>query len=175
MLIPLGVLSLGAVLAGFIFTHDFISEGAGHFWQGSIAFGEELIHHMHAVPGWVKWAPFMVMVTGFAIAFYGYVANTAFPARVTAALGPVYRFVYNKWYFDELYDRLFVKPAFWIGEKFWKLGDIGIIDRFGPNGAAWAVARGSSFAQKVQTGYLYSYALVMLLGLTAAITWVMVH
>jgi NADH-quinone oxidoreductase subunit L len=175
MLIPLGVLSLGAVLAGFIFTHDFISEGAGHFWQGSIAFGEELIHHMHAVPGWVKWAPFMVMVTGFAIAFYGYVANTAFPARVAAALGPVYRFVYNKWYFDELYDRLFVKPAFWIGEKFWKLGDIGIIDRFGPNGAAWAVARGSSFAQKVQTGYLYSYALVMLLGLTAAITWVMVH
>ncbi len=175
MLIPLGVLSLGAVLAGFIFTHDFISEGAGHFWQGSIAFGEELIHHMHAVPGWAKWAPFMVMVTGFAIAFYGYVANTAFPARVAAALGPVYRFVYNKWYFDELYDRLFVKPAFWIGEKFWKLGDIGIIDRFGPNGAAWAVARGSSFAQKVQTGYLYSYALVMLLGLTAAITWVMVH
>ena len=68
-----------------------------------------------------------------------------------------------------------MRPAFWLGEKFWKLGDIGLIDRFGPNGAAWAVARGSSFAQKVQTGYLYSYALVMLLGLTAAITWVMVH
>jgi len=175
MLIPLGVLSLGAVAAGYVFAHDFISEGAGHFWRGSVAFSEELIHHMHGVPLWVKWAPFAVMVTGFLIACYGYLINTAFPGKLAAALGPVYRFVYNKWYFDELYDRLFVRPAFWLGDRFWKLGDIGLIDRFGPNGAAWAVARGSSFAQKVQTGYLYSYALVMLLGLTAAITWVMVH
>jgi len=171
MLIPLGILSIGAVFAGMGFHHEFISAGTGHFWEGSVAFGEHLIHEMHAVPTWVKWAPFVVMATGFAIAWYGYVRNTSFPAAFAEQLGPVYRFVYRKWMFDELYNFLFVRPAFWIGDKFWKLGDIGIIDRFGPNGAAWAVARGSDYAQKVQSGYLYSYALVMLLGLVGAVTW----
>ena len=175
MLIPLCVLSLGAVLAGWAFTHSFISEGAGEFWKGSIAFSEELIHHMHAVPDWVKWAPFTVMALGFATAWLAYIRNPRLPAAFAAAIGPVYRFVFNKWYFDELYNALFVRPAFWLGEKFWKLGDVGLIDRFGPNGAAWVVAQGSRAARKLQTGYLYSYALVMLLGLTAAISWVMVH
>lgn len=175
MLIPLGLLSMGAVFAGFVFSHAFISEGSGHFWQGSIAFSEELIHHMHGVPVWVKWAPFAVMLIGFVVACYAYLVNTSFPAKLVGQIGVVYKFVYNKWYFDELYNFLFVRPAFWLGDKFWKLGDIGLIDRFGPNGAAWAVVRSSRVAQKVQSGYLYSYALVMLLGLTAAITWVMVH
>jgi NADH-quinone oxidoreductase subunit L len=175
MLLPLGILSTGAVLAGFVFSHAFISEGAGHFWQGSIAFSEELIHHMHGVPEWVKWAPFGVMLTGFLTACYAYLVNPSFPAKVVGQIGVVHKFVFNKWYFDELYNFLFVRPAFWLGDKFWKLGDIGFIDRFGPNGAAWAVVRGSRVAQKLQSGYLYSYALVMLLGLTAAITWVMVH
>ena len=76
---------------------------------------------------------------------------------------------------DELYDFLFVRPAFWLGRVFWQKGDVGLIDRFGPNGAAWAVAQGTRIAQKVQSGYLYSYALVMLLGLVAAISWVMVR
>ena len=70
---------------------------------------------------------------------------------------------------------LFVRPAFWLGDKFWKLGDVGVIDRFGPNGSAWAVALGSRMAARLQTGYLYSYALVMLLGLTAALSWVLVN
>jgi NADH-quinone oxidoreductase subunit L len=175
MLIPLGVLSLGAVIAGFLFHHEFISDGTGHFWLGSVAFGEELIHHMHAVPTWVKWAPFAVMLTGLAIAWYGYIKNPGFPAKVVAAIRPIHTFVYNKWFFDELYDRIFVRPAFWLGDKFWKLGDIGVIDRFGPNGSAWAVLQGSRVASKLQTGFLYSYALVMLLGLTAAISWVLVH
>ncbi len=175
MLIPLGVLSLGAIFAGLVFNHSFISEGAGHFWQGSVAFSEELIHHMHGVPTWVKWAPFTVMITGLAIAWYGYIRNPAFPAKFAAAIKPLYTFVYNKWFFDELYDRIFVRPAFWLGEKFWKLGDQGLIDRFGPNGSAWVVVQGSRIASKLQTGFLYSYALVMLLGLTAAISWVLVH
>jgi len=172
ILIPLGVLSAGAVLAGLLFQHEFISAGTGEFWKGSVAFGEHLIHEMHEVPAWVKWAPFVVMAAGFLVAWYGYIRNTAFPAMVAEQLGPVYRFVYNKWYFDELYNFLLVRPAFWIGDKFWKLGDIGIIDRFGPDGAAWVVARGSGYAQKIQSGYLYSYALVMLLGLVGAVSWV---
>jgi NADH-quinone oxidoreductase subunit L len=127
------------------------------------------------VPLWVKLSATAVMLVGLFGAWYAYIRNPGFPAKVVAQIDVLYRFVYNKWYFDELYNFLFVRPAFWIGDKFWKLGDIGIIDRFGPNGAAWTVLQGTRLAQKVQSGYLYSYALVMLLGLTAAITWMMVR
>ena len=174
MLIPLGVLSVGAVLAGYVFHHSFISEGTGEFWKGSIAFDEHVIHAMHGVPTWVKWAPFAVMLAGLVIAWYGYIRNPKFPAAFVNQFEVVHRFLFNKWYFDELYNFLFIRPAFWFGRVFWKQGDIGLIDRFGPNGAAWVVAQGSRVAQKVQSGYLYSYALVMLLGLVAAVSWVMV-
>jgi NADH-quinone oxidoreductase subunit L len=171
MLIPLGVLSLGAVFAGYLFSHTFISEGEGEFWRGSVAFSEHLIHAMHQVPGWVKWAPFTVMALGLFTAWQAYIRDTDLPRRVVEQIGVLYRFVYNKWYFDELYDFLFVRPAFWIGRLLWKQGDVGVIDRFGPDGAAWAVAQGARLAKKVQTGYLYSYALVMLLGLVGAVSW----
>jgi NADH-quinone oxidoreductase subunit L len=173
MLIPLGLLSLGAVMAGFGFHEAFISDGDGVFWKGSVAFSEHLIHHMHEAPLWVKWAPFAAMLTGFAIAWHGYIRRPDFPARFVAQAGVLYRFCFNKWYFDEIYDFLFVRPAFWIGRLFWQQGDVGIIDRFGPDGAAWVVAQGSFVARRVQTGYLYSYALVMLLGLVGAVSWVM--
>ena len=172
MLIPLIVLSIGAVLAGFAFQHAFISEGEGEFWRGSLSFPEHLIHAMHGVPLWVKWAPFSVMAIGLLTAWYGYIRNTRFPEAFAEQLGPIYTFVYRKWMFDELYHYMFVLPALRLGRVFWKVGDVGIIDRFGPDGAAWVVARGSRYAQKVQSGYLYSYALVMLIGLVAAITWV---
>ena len=172
MLIPILILAVGAVAAGFVFQHAFISEGTGEFWKGSLVFHEHLIHAMHAVPGLIKWSPFIVMALGLVTAWYGYIRNTRFPAIVAEQLGPIYTFVYRKWMFDELYHYVFVVPAFWFGRLFWKQGDIGLIDRFGPNGAAWAVARGSTYAQKVQSGYLYSYALVMLLGLVGAISWV---
>jgi NADH-quinone oxidoreductase subunit L len=174
MLIPLGVLSLGAVFAGFGFHHAFISEGAGEFWKGSLAFNEHLIHAMHEVPLWVKWAPFAVMLTGLFVAWQAYIRKPDLPARFVAQASGLHRFFYNKWFFDELYDFLFVRPAFWLGKVFWKQGDVGIIDRFGPNGAADLVQDGVRLAQKVQTGYLYSYALWMLLGLVGAVTWVMV-
>jgi NADH-quinone oxidoreductase subunit L len=172
MLIPLIILSIGAIFAGIVFHHDFISEGTGEFWLGSLAFSEHLIHEMHAVPTWVKWAPFTVMAIGLLTAWYGYLKNTRFPAAVADQLGPIYTFIYRKWMFDELYHYLFVVPAQWLGRMFWIVGDVNIIDRFGPNGAAWVVAQGSHYAQKVQSGYLYSYALVMLLGLVGAISWV---
>jgi NADH-quinone oxidoreductase subunit L len=176
MLFPLIVLALGAVFAGALFNGYFVGPetGAG-FWKGSLWFDEHLMHARHEVPGWVAWSPFTVMAIGFITAWYGYIRNPAFPAAVADQIGVVYRFVFNKWYFDELYDFLFVRPAFWIGRLFWKGGDIGIIDRFGPNGAAWVVEKGSVYAKKVQSGYLYSYALVMLLGLVGAISWVMVR
>jgi NADH-quinone oxidoreductase subunit L len=173
MLIPLGVLTLGAVFAGWVFSHGFLE--SAEFWGGSLFYNEHLMHAMHEVPLWVKLSATIVMLIGLSGAWYAYIRNPEFPAKVVGQIDVLYRFVYNKWYFDELYNFLFVRPAFWLGDKFWKLGDIGIIDRFGPNGAAWTVQQGTRFAQKVQSGYLYSYALVMLLGLTAAITWMMVR
>jgi NADH-quinone oxidoreductase subunit L len=171
MLIPLGVLGFGAVFAGFIFSDNFINNP--EFWQGSIFYNGHLIHAAHEAPLWVKLAATVVMLIGFAIAWYAYIRNPRFPAAFVEQFSVLHRFVYNKWYFDELYNFLFVRPAFWFGRLFWKQGDVGIIDRFGPNGAAWAVAQGTRFAQKVQSGYLYSYALVMLLGLVGAISWAM--
>ena len=175
MLVPLVLLSLGAIFAGFLFAHHFISEGTGEFWKGALVFNEHLIHHMHGVPVWVKWAPFTVMAIGFVTAWYAYLRNPKLPEAFVEQFGVVHKFVFNKWYFDELYNFLFVRPAFWLGRVLWKQGDVGIIDRFGPNGAAWVVAQGSRVAQRVQSGYLYSYALVMLIGLVMGISWVVVH
>ena len=174
MLIPLIVLSLGAVFAGYIFHHSFISEGDGEFWKGAIAFNEHLIHAMHEVPLWVKWAPFAVMALGLFTAWYAYIRKPSLPAAFVEQAGVLHKFVYNKWYFDELYNFLFVRPAFWLGRVLWKKGDEGTIDRFGPDGAAWVVLQGTRMARAVQSGYLYSYALVMLLGLVGAISWAMV-
>jgi NADH-quinone oxidoreductase subunit L len=172
MLVPLGVLSVGAVFAGFVFAPQFLSEGSGEFWKGALVFNEGLLHAMHHVPGWVKLAPAGVMLIGLAIACYAYVLNRAFPAAVVARFGFLYRFLLNKWYFDELYNAIFVRPAFWLGRFFWKQVDIGVIDRLGPNGAAKVVALASRGAVRLQSGYLYSYALVMLVGLVGAISWV---
>ena len=170
MLVPLALLSIGAVIAGYFFKTAFLDDAA--FWNGSIAYNAALMHAMHEVPYLVKYSALIVMVLGFITAWYGYIRNTTFPAQVADQLGPIYDFVRNKWYFDELYNWLFVKPAFWLGRVFWQRGDIGLIDRFGPDGAGWVVEKGAVLAKKVQSGYLYSYALVMLLGLVAAISWV---
>jgi NADH-quinone oxidoreductase subunit L len=176
MLVPLVVLSCAAVLAGFVFNNTFVSAESGvTFWKGSVAFSRHLAEAAEGLPAIYRWSPTLAMLIGLSIAWYGYIRNPGFPAAVAEQLGVFYRFVYNKWYFDELYDFLFVRPAFWLGRQFWKVGDIGIIDRFGPNGAAWVVEKGSVYAKKVQSGYLYSYALVMLLGLVGAISWVMVR
>ncbi len=170
MLVPLGLLTIGAVFAGFAFHHAFLE---AEFWQGSVAFDEELSHHMHGVPLLVKLSATIVMMTGLGIAYWAYMRDTSISKRFVATFHPLYDFLRNKWYWDELYDMLLVKPAFAFGRLFWKGGDEGVIDRFGPNGAAAIVAQGSRFAVKLQSGYLYTYALVMLVGLSAAATWVM--
>ncbi len=170
MLVPLGLLSVGAVFAGQFFAGSFLD--SAEFWASSITYNEQLMHAMHEVPKLVKYAAFIVMVLGLLTAIYAYILRKDIPAKVVEQIGPIYRFVYRKWMFDELYDYVFVKPAFWLGRIFWQKGDVGIIDRFGPDGAALAVSKGAVLAKKVQSGYLYSYALVMLLGLVAAISWV---
>jgi NADH-quinone oxidoreductase subunit L len=174
MLLPLGILAIGAVFAGYGFHHNFLdAEHGAEFWKGSLAFDAHLMHAMHEVPLWVKLSATAVMLLGLGLAWLAYIKDTTIPARFTAAFRPVYNFLYNKWYWDELYNLIFVKPAFWFGRLFWKQGDQGIIDRFGPNGAAGVVALGSRWAGRLQTGYLYSYALMMLLGLAGIATWAM--
>ena len=171
MLIPLVVLSLGAVFAGFVFYEPFVD--AEGFWKGSVFFNENLVHTMHGVPLWVKLTATIAMLLGLTIVWLSYIRNPKLPEAAAEQLGPIYRFFLNKWYFDELYNFLFVKPAFWLGRVFWKVLDIGIIDRFGPDGAAWVVRQGSVGAKRFQSGMLNTYALIMLLGLVAAITWVL--
>jgi len=171
MLVPLMVLSIGAVFAGFAFYEPFVD--SEDFWGGSIFFNYDLVHAIHGVPLWVKLTATAAMLLGLATAWLAYIRNPKLPEAAAEQLGPIYRFFLNKWYFDELYNFLFVKPAFWFGRVFWKQLDMGIIDRFGPDGAAWVVRQSAQGAKRIQSGMLNTYALVMLLGVLAAITWVL--
>ncbi len=178
MTIPLAILAFGAVFAGYIFKDQFIyaEEGGINFWAiSTLDFDVGLIHAMHAVPLWVKLSSTIAMLTGLIIAIYMYLISNDAPQRLAKTFQPLHQFFLNKWYFDELYHFLFIRPAFWFGKQFWKIGDVGIIDRFGPNGAAYVVKYGSALAVRLQSGYVYTYALVMLLGLVAAISWMMVR
>jgi len=173
ILVPLALLSLGAIAAGQLFHNYFVeAEHGPAFWAGSVSFDEHLAHAMHKVPLWVKYAPFAVMLVGLAIAYRNYIARPDAPAAFVAQFPSIHRFLMHKWYFDEIYDLLFVRPALWLGNLLWRKGDEGTIDRFGPHGAAFAVGVGNRLTTRLQSGYVYSYALVMLLGLIAAATWV---
>jgi len=173
MLIPLIVLSIGAVFAGFLFAKPFIGEGGTAFWQGSLWFDREFMESIEHVPFAIKLSATFAMLAGLLIATWAYVWDKGLPSRVAHSARGLYAFLLNKWYFDELYDILFVRPAFALGRLLWKKGDQGTIDRFGPNGAAWVVQAGAVISRRMQSGYVYTYALVMLLGLAAAATWVM--
>jgi NADH-quinone oxidoreductase subunit L len=172
MLVPLAVLSIGAVFAGVAFHHAFIdAEGGSNFWNGSLFYNEHLMHAMHEVPLWVKLTPAAVMILGFLIAWNNYIRDPSVPGRVVAATGGLHNFLMKKWYFDEIYRAIFIRPSLWLGRLFWHRGDERTIDRFGPHGAAYAVGVGNRITARIQSGYLNSYALVMLLGLVAVATW----
>lgn len=173
MLVPLVLLSIGAIAAGFVFHGFFIeAEEGAHFWNGAIAFDAHLMHAMHEVPLWVKLSATVAMLLGFGGAWYAYIKRPSFAGAVASNFRVLYSFLLNKWYFDEIYTFLFTRPAFAIGRLLWKAGDEGTIDRFGPNGIARLVQLGSVGTARLQSGYLYTYAFIMLIGLTAALTWV---
>jgi NADH-quinone oxidoreductase subunit L len=172
ILVPILLLALGAVLSGQLFHGIFVgAETAPGFWRGTVAFSHELAEAAHHSAFWVKLTPTIVMLVGLWIAWNNYVRDPRAPDRLVEQFPVVYRFVANKWYFDELYDLLFVRPSIWLGRLLWKGGDEGTIDRFGPHGAAYAVGIGNRVTYRLQSGYLYSYALVMLLGLIGAASW----
>jgi NADH-quinone oxidoreductase subunit L len=173
MLIPLALLSLGALFAGAIFNADFIGEGAHDFWKGAlyVQSGTHILAEMEETPFIAEYTVLPMMVLGFLIAFYIYILAPGTAARIAKAMPVLYRFLLNKWYFDELYDRIFVRPAFWLGRLFWKGGDGAIIDRLGPDGVAARVVDITGRVVKLQTGYIYHYAFAMLVGLAAFTTW----
>ena len=172
MLIPLLLLSAGAVAAGYFFHGAFIEPKAGEeFWKGSIAFREHLMHAAHEVPLLVKLSASIAMLLGLYGGWYAYIRHPSLPAAVADHARVLHGFLLHKWYFDELYDLLFIKPAFAIGRFFWHRGDEQTIDRFGPNGAASIVQMSSRMAGRLQSGYIYTYAFVMLFGLTSVVTW----
>ncbi len=176
MLVPLYVLSLGALFAGMLFASHFIGDHQAAFWKGSLFYGpnNHILEEMETVPFVVRQLPLVMLLGGFGLAWFGYVHDLAAPARWVRGNPAVYSFLSHKWYFDELYDWIFVKPAFFIGRLFWRGGDQGVIDRFGPDGISTTVVGVTRQAVKLQTGYVYNYAFAMLIGVTVIITWFLV-
>ncbi len=173
MLVPLLLLSIGAVASGFVFYEFFVGHHEHEFWRGAIFTGPEnhVIHDSHEVPTWVLWAPLIVSGLGTLIAVYVYVLKEGMGRRMAERGGPLHTFFYNKWFFDELYDFIFVKGAKALGDLFWKIGDVRIIDGLGPNGAAWASLKSAARLAKIQSGYVYHYAFVMLLGVAGLLAF----
>ena len=176
MLIPLYVLSVGALFAGMVFHSYFIGDHQAEFWKGALFYGpnNHILEEMEKVPFVVKQLPLVMLIGGFGLAWLGYMYDLGAPARWAKTNPMIYALLSHKWYFDEIYDTIFVKPAFMIGRLFWRGGDMGIIDRFGPDGLSAAVVDVTKRAVKLQTGYVYHYALAMLLGVTILITWYLV-
>lgn len=176
MLAPLVVLAIGALLSGAVFFNDFVGEHAHEFFGKSIFYGpeNEILHQAHEVPGWVKILPLIMGVVGIAWAFLFYMKRTDLPAKLASALGGLYAFVFNKWYFDELYDLIFVRAAKVLGFGLWKGGDGAVIDGLGPDGVASVTQVLSRRFAKLQTGYVYHYAFAMLIGVVALVTWYLI-
>jgi len=168
MMVPLYVLAAGSLFAGLIFAGIFIGEGASEFWRGAV-----VVHGEHHPPFWVAALPTLMMIVGVAIAVWFYIIDPRVPRELAQRNDWLYRFLLNKWYFDELYEILFVRSAQWIGRFLWKKGDGWFIDGFGPDGVSARVIDVTQRVVKLQSGYLYHYAFAMLIGIVALITWLM--
>ena len=175
MLIPLFVLALGAIFSGWYFYNDFVGYNWKEFWGNSIFISEKhkAFKLAHYVPLWVKYLPIFLAILGILCAYLFYILNPNLPKILSKKFSPIYNLFYNKWYFDELYDYLFVKSFIKFGNFFWKKGDEGTIDRFGPNGISKLVKNISSKSIIIQSGYIYHYAFAMLIGLVVLITWLL--
>jgi NADH-quinone oxidoreductase subunit L len=173
MLIPLALLAIGALAAGLVFKEAFIGHDYDHFWKGALFTGKDnhILHAMHEVPKWVALSPFVAMVVGFLVAVWFYVLDPSMPGKLAAQQPLLYRFLLNKWYFDELYDAIFVRPAKWLGRFLWKKGDGMVIDGLGPDGVSARVVDVTNRVVRLQTGFVYHYAFAMLLGIAGLVSW----
>ena len=175
MLIPLGVLAAGSLIAGFVFNDLFAGHGVEEFFRESLKFGpnNHVLESMHGIGLLIKLLPSVAMVIGAAVAYLFYIRRPDIPVALARDHGILYRFLLNKWYFDELYDYIFVRPAIWLGRLLWRGGDGWLIDGFGPDGVSARVIDVTRNVVRLQTGYLYHYAFAMLIGAALFITWFM--
>jgi NADH-quinone oxidoreductase subunit L len=176
VLVPLGFLGAGSILAGFPFEHLFVGSGADSFFRDSLKFASanRLFEEMEQLPFWISILPTVMMVLGFIVAWLFYVRRPELPDELARQHEPLYKFLLNKWYFDEIYDALLVRPTIWFGRLLWKGGDGWLIDGFGPDGISKSVLDVTRSVVRLQTGYLYHYAFAMLIGVAALITWFIV-
>ena len=173
MLGPLFILSIGSLLAGYFFKETFIGHHSINFWQSSIFFLNEIKHD--SIPLWfLLLTPILVMIA-IPLSFYYYVSNTQILEEFKKTNLPLYNFLLNKWFIDELYETIFIKPAKKLGSFFWKYGDLGIIDRFGPDGISKLIKKLSDKASLFQTGFIYDYAFAMLIGLSILLTYLILN
>jgi NADH-quinone oxidoreductase subunit L len=171
MIAPLVVLALGAIFAGYLAKEFFVGDGMADFWGGSILMLGHIIEDAHHAPDWVAQLPTVMAAIGIAGAWIMYMLRPSWPGKLANAIRPVYRFVFSKWYFDELYDMIFVRPSFYLGQGLWKSGDGAVIDGVGPDGVAAATVDIAKRAGRVQSGYLYHYAFAMLIGIVLFASW----
>ena len=169
MLTPLVFLAIGSIFSGYLFKNTFIGHHSNEFWQSSIFFLNEIKHN--AIPLWFLLITPILVLISIPISFYLYILSPKILEDIKITNEPLYNFLLNKWYIDELYEKIFVNPAKKIGSFFWKKGDIGIIDKFGPDGISKLVKIISNKTGRLQTGFIYDYAFVMLLGLSILLTY----
>jgi len=173
MLIPIGVLAAGSLLAGFPFKEIFAGSGVEEFFRESIKMSPHIIEDMEKIPETIKLLPTAMMALGFVVAWLFYIRRPYMPVELARQHQMLYQFLLNKWYFDELYDLIFVRPTKWLGRFLWKVGDGRIIDGLGPDGISARVLDVTRNVVRLQTGYLYHYAFAMLIGVAGLITWFM--
>jgi NADH-quinone oxidoreductase subunit L len=175
MLVPLGLLAFGSIAAGYPALAIFTGHGATEFFRQALTLepAEKLFESAENLPLVLSLSPTLMMIGGFLVAYQFYIRRPDIPEALARDQNLLYRFLLNKWYFDEIYDFLLVRPTLWLGRLFWKGGDGFIIDGFGPDGVSARVLDVTRNVIRLQTGYLYHYAFAMLIGVAAAITWFM--
>ncbi len=169
MLIPLMLLSIGAIFSGYLLKGTFIGDYSNIFWQSSIFFLNEIKHDF--IPIWFLLTTPVLVLISIPVSYYLYVLNPNVLEDFKNTNMPLYNFLLNKWYIDEFYEKVFVNPTKKVGSFFWKKGDIGIIDKFGPDGISKLIKTISNKTGRLQTGFIYDYAFVMLLGLSILLTY----
>jgi NADH-quinone oxidoreductase subunit L len=176
MLAPLFVLAAGAIFAGFLFEGWFVGPERTEFWKHAILVlpQHQTLGSGRELPVLIAFLPLIAGVVGIALAYFCYMFRPDIPERLSTQFRALYLFLLNKWYFDELYDRLFVRTAFSLGDGLWKTGDGAIIDGLGPDGIAAATRELAREASRLQTGYVYHYAFAMLIGVVGLVTWYLV-
>jgi NADH-quinone oxidoreductase subunit L len=176
MLLPLFVLAAGAIAAGWLAAPYFVGEDRGEFWKHALLVlpAHDSLAGAEHNSTFIGFLPLIAGLAGIALAYLCYMMRPVIPGQIATQFRALYLFLLNKWYFDELYDRLFVRTAFSLGDGLWKTGDGTIIDGLGPDGISAATRELAREASRLQTGYVYHYAFAMLIGLVALITWYLI-